>query len=167
MGVSSMKKLWAPWRMTYISALEKPGKGCVFCTKPKRSDDRRNLILWRGKKCFVVMNLYPYNNGHLMVVPYRHTSDIAGLDPKTITEMWGAVARSTAILKKAFKAEGFNVGLNLGRVAGAGIDQHVHLHIVPRWNGDTNFMAILGNTKVISQGMIEAYDELLPHFKKL
>ena len=161
-----MKKLWAPWRMKYISTISKSEKGCVFCTKPRTNKDRANLILWRGKHCFVVMNLYPYNNGHLMIVPYLHTAKLEELDSNVITEMWGAVARSTAILKKAFRAEGFNVGLNIGRVGGAGIDQHLHLHIVPRWNGDTNFMAILGETKVISQGLEDAYDALLPYFRK-
>ena len=161
-----MKKLWAPWRMKYISTISKHERGCVFCLKPSRTKDRSNLILWRGKRCFVVMNRYPYNNGHLLVVPYLHTAKLPELDAETITEMWDAVSRATTILTKAFRAEGFNVGLNLGRVAGAGIDKHLHLHIVPRWNGDTNFMSILGDTKIISQGLEDAYDELLPYFSR-
>jgi ATP adenylyltransferase len=112
------------------------------------------------------MNRYPYNNGHLLVVPYLHTAKLQELGAETITEMWDAVSRATTILTKAFRAEGFNVGINLGRVAGAGIDKHLHLHIVPRWNGDTNFMSILGETKIISQGLEDAYDELLPYFSR-
>lgn len=159
-----MDKLWAPWRMKYIEGIDKDD-GCIFCTKPTESADRDNLILCRGKKNFVLMNLYPYNNGHLMVVPYQHTSTMSDLDTETVVELWELCNRSVTILSSAFRAEGFNLGLNIGRVAGAGIDQHLHMHIVPRWNGDTNFMPVTGETKVISQSLEDAYDALLPHFQ--
>jgi ATP adenylyltransferase len=160
-----MERLWAPWRMQYIQAIDKQEDGCIFCTKPKQDTDRDNLILWRGEHCFVIMNRYPYSNGHLLIVPYQHTSHIEDIDDTISSELWKTMARCVAILGKKFKAEGFNIGLNLGRLAGAGIDQHVHLHIVPRWNGDTNFMPVVADTRVISQGLLDAYDALLPEFK--
>jgi ATP adenylyltransferase len=163
---TSMKKLWAPWRMTYISGIGGKGrKACVFCAKPKENNDRKNLILFRGKKCFVVLNLFPYNNGHLMVVPYKHAADPDALDKNTSGELWDLVCLSRKALTRAFRPDGFNIGLNLGRTAGAGIDTHLHVHIVPRWNGDTNFMPVLGEAKVISQALSEAYDALAPAFR--
>lgn len=161
-----MDLLWAPWRMQYIQAIEKDD-GCIFCTKPSQSEDKKNLILYRGKKCFVLMNLYPYNNGHLMVVPYHHTSDIAVLDRESSCEMWDLICLSRKVLSAAIRPDAFNIGMNIGRVAGAGIDQHIHMHIVPRWNGDTNFMPVIGATKVISQAINDTYDTLLPHFISL
>lgn len=157
-----MKKLWAPWRTSYIQNVDHQNDGCIFCKKPKEDNDRDNLILFRGQYCFVIMNKYPYNNGHLMVIPYIHTSDSSEFDDKTVVELWHLINKSKKVLKDAFNPEGFNIGMNLGRVAGAGIDQHVHMHIVPRWNGDTNFMPVLADTKVISQGLNEAYDVLHP-----
>jgi len=160
-----MKKLWAPWRMAYIQGIGRTDKGCIFCTKPARRRDRSDLILCRGTHAYVIMNLFPYNNGHLMVVPYRHTSSMADLDTATVAEMWELARRAVDCLRSAFRAEGFNIGMNLGRVAGAGIDQHLHLHVVPRWNGDTNFMPVVGETKVISQGLKQAYDALRAAFQ--
>jgi ATP adenylyltransferase len=151
--------------MTYIAGIDGKDMGCIFCTKPKESDDRKNLILCRGDKCFVIMNLFPYNNGHLMVVPYAHAADIGALDKSTSGELWDLVCLSRKALTEAFHPEGFNIGINLGRTAGAGIDKHIHAHIVPRWNGDTNFMPVLGDTKVVSQGLLETYDALLPCFR--
>jgi len=162
-----MDRLWAPWRMRYISTIDSRNEGCIFCTKPRESNDRDNLILLRGSHVFIIMNLYPYNNGHLMIVPYQHTSDILTLSPETAAELWEGVCLCKQVLTQAFKPDGFNVGMNLGRTAGAGIDQHVHMHIVPRWNGDTNFMPVVGETKVISQGIEETYDQLFPHFKEI
>lgn len=159
-----MERLWAPWRMQYIQGIDKKDEGCVFCTKPSENDDRKNLILHRGKHCFVLMNLFPYNNGHLMIIPYLHTSDISNLDSDTSNELWQLLCMSKDVLTKAFKPDGYNIGMNLGRPAGAGIDQHVHLHIVPRWNGDTNFIPVLSETKVISQTLHETYDTLHVHF---
>ncbi|MBD3391594.1 MAG: HIT domain-containing protein [Chitinivibrionales bacterium] len=158
-----MERLWAPWRMPYIQGIGK-SDACVFCTAPRENRDRDNLILHRGERVFVILNLYPYNNGHLMAVPYEHVSDCSDLDSETVGELWCLVERGKQALEKAFHPEGFNIGMNLGRVAGAGIDQHVHMHVVPRWNGDTNFMPVTGQTKVLSQGLPDTYDALLPYF---
>ncbi len=159
-----MKRLWAPWRMEYIKAVDEKPLGCIFCFKPNENIDRDNLILYRGKHNFIILNKFPYNNGHLMVVPYDHVSDPEKLSDETILELWKLVNKSKSILREAFNPDGFNIGMNLGRTAGAGIDEHVHMHLVPRWNGDNNFMPVLGETKVISQGLTEAWDELHPYF---
>jgi ATP adenylyltransferase len=159
-----MNQLWAPWRMSYIAAVDRKEDGCVFCNKRVAQDDRKNLILHRGSRCFVIMNLFPYNNGHLMVIPYEHVADICKVDRETSAELWELVCRCRQALTGAFHPDGFNIGINLGRVAGAGIDTHLHAHIVPRWNGDTNFLPVLGETKVISQALEETYDALLPAF---
>lgn len=155
-----MERLWAPWRMKYISSVDDKTDSCIFCEKPKSDKDRDNLILFRGETAFVIMNLYPYNNGHLMVVPYTHCSSLDQLKPDEIAEIWDLVRTSTTVLKDAIHPDGFNIGMNVGRVAGAGIDQHLHMHVVPRWNGDANFMPVIGDTKVISQGIEETYDTL-------
>ena len=157
-----MKKLWAPWRMDYI--LQPRQKDCIFCSKPKEDRDRENLVLHRGAHSFVIMNYYPYNNGHLMIVPYRHTSELNELTESEKLEVMDLLAKSVEILKQALRAEGVNIGMNLGKVAGAGIDDHLHFHIVPRWNGDTNFMPITGHTKVLSQGLYESWDVLKGFF---
>ncbi|HOT97836.1 MAG TPA: HIT domain-containing protein [bacterium] len=153
-----MNKLWAPWRMEYI--LQEKPEGCIFCDKPLEARDRENLILHRGASCFVIMNFYPYNNGHLMVVPYRHTADLAGLTESERLEMMTLLGRCTEVLGAQMHPQGFNIGMNLGQVAGAGIDEHLHFHIVPRWNGDTNFMPVTGHTKVLSQGLQESWEAL-------
>ncbi|MFP4164752.1 MAG: HIT family protein [Chitinispirillaceae bacterium] len=163
-----MDRIWAPWRMTYIKGVDDTkDEGCVFCNKPTQDSDKENLLLFRGKKCFVLMNLFPYNNGHLMIIPYQHTSDILNLDKETSSELWELTALSKEILSKTMNPEGFNIGMNLGRGAGAGIDQHIHMHIVPRWNGDTNFMPVVGQTKVISQALEETYETLHPLFQSM
>ena len=160
------KRLWAPWRMSYITGIEKKFDGCIFCAKPQQdaAHDKDNLLLYRGKTCFILMNLFPYNNGHLMVVPYVHTSDILDLSLHASAELWELIRRCKTALSAVMNPEGFNIGMNLGRAGGAGIDQHIHMHIVPRWNGDTNFMPVVGETKVISQALGDTYDTLLPHF---
>ncbi len=160
-----MDYLWAPWRMEYILS-EKP-EGCIFCDKPAQNEDRKNLILYRGASCFVIMNYYPYNNGHLMIVPYRHVSALEDLTEKERNEMMAVLSHSGKILKKVMQPEGLNIGMNLGKTAGAGIDDHLHFHIVPRWNGDTNFMPVFGHTKVLPQGLVESWEELKPGFKAL
>lgn len=162
--MDDMKRLWAPWRMTYIKNVKREEEGCVFCIKPAQTDDKENLLLFRGKKCFVLMNLFPYNNGHLMIIPYQHTSDILDIDKETSGEMWKLLCLSKKALTTVMNPDGFNTGMNIGRGAGAGIDQHIHMHIVPRWNGDTNFMPVIGDTKVISQALSETYDALKPYF---
>ena len=162
-----MDRLWAPWRMKYIKeGIDKPELGCIFCTKPalSRDRDRENLILCRGVHAFVMMNAFPYNNGHLMVIPFQHTSSMDDIDAGVAAELWALLAKSRQALSKAFNPDGFNIGINLGRSAGAGIDTHLHVHIVPRWNGDVNFMPVFGETKVISQGLEDAYEALKGFF---
>lgn len=156
--------LWAPWRMAYIEGGR--GDGCLFCDKPREADDRKNLILYRGPLTYVVMNLFPYANGHLMIVPYRHCEDLGRLSPAESLEIMQSAQRCTQILQRAFRAEGFNIGFNLGKVAGAGISEHVHLHVVPRWLGDTNFMPVLSNTKVMPEYLEAGYEKLFPFFQE-
>jgi ATP adenylyltransferase len=159
--------MWSPWRMSYVSA-EKDhgfeGPSCVFCSLPAQDDDARTYILYRGARAFVIMNLYPYNNGHLMVVPYAHVDTIATLDGETLTEMMGLAQRSQAVLTQAMRPQGFNLGMNQGRAAGAGIADHVHMHLLPRWIGDTNFMPALGDVRVMPQHLDETYQLLRPGF---
>ncbi len=153
-----MKVLWAPWRIEYIRSPKH--EGCIFCDFPKENRDRERLILYRGKKAFVIMNNYPYNPGHVMVVPYRHVANWEDLTDGELLEIMKLTQLMIKAIKRAMNPDGFNLGVNLGRVAGAGIDSHVHLHIVPRWNGDTNFMPVVADTKVIPESLQEAYDEL-------
>ncbi len=159
---SKSEILWAPWRMEYI--LGEKESGCIFCTRINQEKDRENLILFRGKNNFIMMNKYPYNNGHLMVVPNRHTSEIDSLSDSEKLEMMNLVSKSIKVLKKAISPDGFNVGLNIGKIAGAGIDDHLHFHIVPRWAADTNFMPVVGRTKVISEELGETWDRLKEGF---
>jgi len=153
-----MEHIWAPWRIEYILS-QKP-EGCILCDKPKAGNDKENLILYRGKRNFVIMNLYPYNPGHLMVTPYRHTSNLEDLDDEEMLENFSIVRRCVVVLKETFRPAAFNIGMNLGRVAGAGIDEHLHMHIVPRWNGDTNCMPVLSGTRVIPEALEETYEKL-------
>ncbi len=162
-----MKRLWAPWRLEYV--LSPKEDECIFCLKPKedKDDDRKNLILYRGEHNFIMLNLYPYNNGHLMIVPYKHTNVLTTLTPEEMGEMGILTQKSIAVMEKLFKPQGFNVGINIGTAAGAGIKEHVHMHVVPRWEGDTNFMAAVGDTRVMVQHINETYDSLIKEFKKL
>ena len=157
-----MKKLWAPWRIDYIRTPKE--EGCIFCTKSQESNDRNNLVLYRGKEAFVLMNLYPYSNGHLMISPYSHTSETYDLSTECNSEIMTMANLSMEILKKSMKAEGFNFGANIGKAGGAGIEEHIHYHIVPRWAGDTNFMPVVGTTKVMVEGLQETWDILKPLF---
>jgi ATP adenylyltransferase len=143
--------------------MEKP-EGCILCEKPKQSSDALNYILYRGDKNFIIMNTYPYNPGHLMIAPYRHEASLEGLTDAELHEHFEIVRRSIKVIRQAFNPAGFNIGINLGKVAGAGIDDHVHTHIVPRWQGDTNFMSVLSDTKVISEALVETYDKLKGKF---
>jgi ATP adenylyltransferase len=163
-----MERLWAPWRMAYIKAadLVKPGpSGCIFCDKPAEQNDPANLIVHRGKTAFVLMNLFPYNNGHLMIAPYKHTSSLVDLDDETRLEIMSLSCEAQRALEVAFKPEGYNLGMNLGKVAGAGIADHLHLHIVPRWNGDTNFMPVLADTKVLPDSLESSYIKIVEAWK--
>ena len=163
-----MRTLWAPWRAEYIYCAgghDSTGKRhCLFCNLLKAKDDKAKLILHRGRRAFVVMNRFPYNNGHVMVAPTRHTADIESLSPAESAELFGLVQRSLAVLRCALRPQGFNVGANLGRVAGAGVAGHAHIHIVPRWLGDVNFMPLLSETKVISEHLTETYARLRAQF---
>ncbi|OIO36372.1 MAG: HIT family hydrolase [Candidatus Omnitrophica bacterium CG1_02_44_16] len=154
-----MEKLWAPWRMSYIKNAKKE-KGCLFCRVLKSKKDKANLVLLRSKHSFAVLNLYPYNNGHLMASPKRHVSSIELLNDDEICDLFNTVKKAKLLLEAALKPEGYNIGLNEGRAAGAGIVGHMHVHIVPRWNGDTNFMPIFYNTKIISRSLNELYEKL-------
>ncbi|MBI3811584.1 MAG: HIT domain-containing protein [Nitrospirae bacterium] len=158
-----MKRLWAPWRMPYLKKSQP--KSCIFCVKTKQNDDRANLILYRGRHAFAMMNLYPYSNGHLLVSPYRHVGSIEDLDPATLTDLMRTAQRALRAVRLVFKPDAFNLGINQGREAGAGIESHVHLHVVPRWNGDTNFMPVLTDTRVIPEHLESSYDKLLPLFQ--
>ncbi len=159
-----MKYIWAPWRMKYVR-MGKP-TGCILCDKPKQKKDKENYILFRGEKNFIMLNCYPYNPGHLLIAPYRHTGNLEDLTEAERNEHFELVSRSIVILKQAFKPMGFNIGANLGRVAGAGIEDHFHSHIVPRWQGDSNFMPVLGETKVIPQALADTYKTLASKFKR-
>jgi ATP adenylyltransferase len=156
-----MKRLWSPWRMRYILS-ENKWEGCIFCDKPAqgRSHDRDNYILYRGERAYLILNLYPYNNGHIMVVPYQHVASLEDLDVPTLTEMMLLLNRSLKALRKAITPAGFNIGVNLGEAAGAGITEHVHIHIVPRWFGDTNFMPVVADLRVIPEQLESTYDRL-------
>jgi len=158
-------KLWAPWRIEYIANPKEDF--CFFCKYPTEDNDRKRLILYRGKNAFVIMNFYPYNNGHVMVAPYLHTSELSELNPDTKLEMFNLIEYSTKIIRSEMNADGFNIGINLGSVAGAGVKDHLHIHIVPRWNGDTNFMPITAGTKVISEGLEETWEKLRNKFDLL
>jgi ATP adenylyltransferase len=158
-------RLWAPWRMPYImSTVKQQEEGCVFCKMLGEAEDERNLILHRGGNAFVVMNLFPYNTGHLMVVPVRHTGDYASLTAEEHLELNALIARSQAALGKALSPHGYNIGMNLGRASGAGIVDHLHYHLVPRWSGDSNFMSVVADTKVISESLTDSYRRLKAAF---
>jgi ATP adenylyltransferase len=157
-----MKHTWAPWRIEYIR-MEKP-RGCILCDKPKEKRDAENYILFRGEKNFIMLNAYPYNPGHLLIAPYRHIAGLEELTESERNEHYKLVTRSVEVLKAQLKPAGFNLGANLGRVAGAGIDDHFHSHIVPRWQGDDNFMPVLADTKVIPQALADTYTGLKGKF---
>jgi ATP adenylyltransferase len=153
-----MRKLWAPWRVEYLK-IEQP-TGCIFCQKSEEKRDPQNFILFRGKMNFVILNIYPYNTGHLMVAPFRHLASLDDLTDKELFEHFDLVRKSARAIKEAYKPEGFNIGINMGRVAGAGVEGHVHTHIVPRWKGDTNFMPVLSDTKVLPEALAATYAQL-------
>jgi ATP adenylyltransferase len=156
-----MERLWAPWRMQYIrKADDVAEEGCIFCRFPNEEQDEERLILMRGEHAFLILNAFPYSNGHLMVTPFRHTADLDDLEEPELLEMMTLTRRAVNLLKAAFHPDGFNVGINMGRVAGAGIADHVHIHVVPRWSGDTNFMPVLGDVRVIPESLQAVYARL-------
>lgn len=151
------KRLWAPWRAPYISgARSKRGGNCLFCEKARSKQDVRNLLIHRGRHAYSLLNLYPYNNGHAMVAPYRHVGEVSALTPEEWLDLWRLASDLLRRMKKIFSPQGFNLGINLGRAAGAGIPKHLHLHIVPRWLGDTNFMSTVADARVISHSLRSA-----------
>jgi ATP adenylyltransferase len=161
-----MKVLWAPWRMEYILSDQK-GDECIFCPGDDRRKDQARLILHVGSLTMVMMNRFPYINGHLLVAPVRHVPDLESLSENEALDILVMVRKSTGVLKKLMDPEGFNIGMNLGRVAGAGVEEHLHFHIVPRWNGDTNYMSVLGDVRVIPEHIEETYQKLVPLFREL
>jgi ATP adenylyltransferase len=164
-----MENLFAPWRMEYILSGAETSSACIFCDKPARepSHHKEDLLLLVRPLVQVMMNKFPYNNGHVMVIPRRHVADPADLPPDEHDALFRTTTQTSSLIRQALSAHGLNVGMNLGRVAGAGIDQHCHVHVVPRWNGDTNFMPVLSQTKVISEHLAATYDRLKPLFDKL
>jgi ATP adenylyltransferase len=159
------RSVYAPWREEYLLRMkDKERSGCLFCRVLREKRDRRNLILYRGQRTFVIMNRYPYTSGHVMVVPYKHVGLIEKLDEDSTIEMMVETRRVVRILKKAFRPDGLNVGMNLGRCAGAGVPGHLHIHVVPRWSGDTSFMPVTGNARVVSISLATTYRILRPMF---
>jgi len=154
-----MENLWAPWRMAYI-APKTPQQGCIFCIFPADENDAEHYILHRGERCYMMLNLYPYSNGHLMVIPYQHVETIEKLDAETLAELMGQVQLAQRALRLTMKPDGFNMGINEGKAAGAGFADHVHLHVVPRWEGDTNFMPVLADVKVMPEHLETVYKQL-------
>lgn len=154
-----METLWAPWRVEYFE--NEPRDRDFLTTAGRASDDREHLVITRLKNAFLMMNRYPYTVGHLMVVPYRKVAELSALGENEIVELWKLVVHAQALLRDAVKAQGFNIGLNLGECAGAGVPDHLHIHVVPRWTGDTNFMPIMGGARVLSDGLRGLYDKLM------
>lgn len=152
------QRLWAPWRLDYIRGPK--DEECIFCRAVESGDDEANYVVHRGERCFVMLNTYPYNNGHVMVAPYAHEPALEPLDDATTLEMMQLVKRSIAALREVYRPEGFNVGINQGSAAGAGIEEHVHQHVVPRWVGDTNFMPVIGDVRVLPQALADSWSEL-------
>ncbi|TAN61122.1 HIT domain-containing protein [bacterium] len=154
-----MNRIWAPWRIHYISGARKQ-RGCLFCRVSGQKSDRKNLVVSRSKCSFSILNKFPYNNGHIMICPYRHIKDLSDFKKSEILDFFALADRAQKSLKKALNPDGFNLGINMGKVAGAGIAHHLHLHIVPRWKEDTNFMPVVFDTKIISQSLDELYEKL-------
>lgn len=154
----SEKRLWAPWRLEYIKG-PKPEE-CIFCSKPSEGDDRAAYIVERGERCFIMLNAYPYNNGHVMISPYEHVPSIEELDAEALTELMGLAQRALGALRHAYGPDGFNLGINQGKIAGAGFDEHVHLHVVPRWSADTNYMPVVGSARVLPESLEGSYEAL-------
>ena len=152
-------RIWAPWRLAYVKDASKDTE-CIFCTKPAEASDEETFIVHRGERCFVILNTFPYTNGHLMVAPFEHVGKLQELDGSTVAEMMTLSTRAMEIIDETYGPEGYNLGLNQGRIAGAGFDSHIHMHVVPRWAGDTNYMPVIGDTRVMPQSLEESYEAL-------
>jgi ATP adenylyltransferase len=155
-----MNRIWAPWRQSYVSN-SRPDKGCIFCVSLVGASDRERLILARSDHSLLMLNRYPYTGGHLMVAPVRHVPELENLSDVEMLDLMHLLCRGRSLLKRVANPDGFNVGINLGRAAGAGVEEHLHVHVVPRWNGDSNFMTVVGDVRVIPDGLMEAYDRFL------
>lgn len=153
-----MERLWSPWRMRYLTGSK--AQGCILCDKLCEGRDRENLVVYRGRRAFICLNLYPYSNGHLLVSPYEHVPSLELLDDETQLDLMRLVTLGIRLLRQVMNPTGFNVGINIGRSAGAGVDDHVHIHVVPRWDGDTNFMPVIGETRVLPELLETTRDKL-------
>jgi ATP adenylyltransferase len=162
-----MENLWAPWRMAFITPKTPPPPGCIFCTQPAEHRDAERYILYRGEHCFMMLNLYPYNSGHLMIAPYQHVGTLEQLNAATLSDLMAQAQLALKALRLAMKPDGFNMGINQGKVAGAGFADHIHYHIVPRWSGDTNFMPVLADIKVMPEHLDSVYENLLEALQKI
>ena len=162
----AFERIWAPWRLAYVKDASKDSADeCIFCAKPAAEDDEANLIVHRGDRCFVILNLFPYTNGHLMVAPYDHLATLPELPAETTAEMMALATQAMGLLEDVYSPHGYNVGFNQGRVAGAGVEHHIHMHVVPRWGGDTNFMPVLADVRVMPQTLEQTYEALHGGFK--
>ena len=162
-----MENLWAPWRMAFIEPKTPPKLGCIFCSQPAEHRDKEHYILYRGERCFMMLNLYPYNNGHVMIAPYEHIGSLEGIDAATLAELMTQAQLALRALGKTMNPDGFNMGINQGKAAGAGFADHIHYHIVPRWHGDTNFMPVLADIRVIPEHLDSTYQKLLGALKEI
>jgi ATP adenylyltransferase len=159
------QRIWAPWRLAYVKDASKDSsEECIFCAALEAGDDEANLIVHRGERSFVILNKFPYTNGHLMVAPYEHLATLPGLDAETVAEIMAFAQRAMTVLEDRYSPHGYNVGFNQGRVAGAGVEHHIHMHVVPRWGGDTNFMPVLADTRVMPQSLEQSYEALAGSF---
>jgi len=157
----SEERIWAPWRLDYVKEAGKnPEEECIFCAKPAAGDDEASLIVHRGESSFVILNKYPYTSGHLMVAPFEHVGRLEEIEPATVAEIMDLVQRGLRLLERTYGPQGYNVGVNQGRAAGAGVEHHIHFHVVPRWGGDTNFMSSIGESRVIPQSLEDTYAAL-------
>ncbi|MEW5895254.1 MAG: HIT domain-containing protein [Candidatus Omnitrophota bacterium] len=161
-----MQRLWAPWRVQYLTTIGKKGKGCLFCKLAKEERSAQDYVVVRWKHCYAVLNIFPYNNGHLLIVPYRHVDDLNKMKDAERLEFFDLLAYMKELLQEVLHPDGFNIGMNIGHAAGAGIPKHLHMHLVPRWTGDVNFMPVLGDVKVISQSLEELHQKLIEADKK-
>ena len=164
--VNPMKHIWSPWRMKYIEQHEKE-EGCVFCNVLAKKDDAKNLIAFRGEHAFVILNRYPYTSGHLMVIPFAHAAILEELGPSARGEMMELTSQCISVLTKTYHPQGFNMGANIGEAAGAGVPGHIHIHIVPRWGGDTNFMSALGDTRVLPEALEDTFNRVCAGFREI
>jgi len=159
--------IYTPWRFDYVSNVDNRNEGCIFCIKSAETDDRKNLIVYRAEKCLAILNLYPYSSGHLMIAPYQHTGTIEELDADTLGDMMAVAQKCMRAAREAFGPDGFNIGINIARVAGAGITEHVHMHLVPRWAGDANFMPVVADTRVLPLSLDQVWERLTEQLEKL